>query len=210
MEGLIILLIDGILSIHRSSSLSPIPMNLKFKLLFLITFFFLSGRAQTCEKTQIKDPILIDAIGDFIINCAKFNEMYKDMGVIYMGVYPDSGQTEKKIELAARLDDGFKENPPQHYAHLWGKIVLIYEHDENRRIIKNEIPPEQLEALLNDVGDRVFVEQTRRGRWVETYNADGSLKRRSFQKIIKMGGSPLNIILLINKKTGEIRKLKSV
>lgn len=213
MEGLIILLIDRILSLltlDYSLKHQSIPMNLKFKLLFLITFFFLSGRAQTCEKTQIKDPILIDAIGEFIINCAKFNEMYKDMGVIHMGVYPDSGQTEKRIELAARLDDGFKENPPQHYAHLWGKIVLIYEHDENRRIIKNEIPPEQLEALLNDVGDRVFVKQTRRGRWVETYNADGSLKRRSFQKIISMGGSPLNIILLINKKTGEIRKLKSV
>lgn len=210
VEELTFLLIDGILSIHRSSSPSSIPMHLKFKLLFIITCYFLSGRAQTCEKTQIKDPILIDALGEFIINCAKFNEMYKDMGVIHMGVYPDSGQTEKKITLWADLTDSFKDNPPQHYAHLWGKIVLIYEHDENRRIIKNEIPSEQLEALLNDVGDRVFVKQTRRGRWVETYNADGSLKRRSFQQIIKMGGSPLNIFLLINKKTGEIRKLKSV
>jgi len=190
-----------ILSFYRLFSNSPIPMNLKFKFLFLITCYFLSGRAQTCEKTQIKDPILIDAIGEFIINCKKANEMYKDMGIYEMHVYPDSGKDEKRIELVARLDDGFKENPPQHYAHLWDKIILIYEHDKNRRINKNEISPEQLETLLNDVGDWVFVKQTRRGRWVETYNADGSLKKRSFRKIISMGGSPFENILLINKKT---------
>ena len=88
--------------------------------------------------------------------------------------------------------------------------MLIYERDENLRITKNEVPPEQLEALLTEVGDRVFVEQKRRGRWVETYNRDGSLKYRRFQQGVSMGGSPTSITLLINKKTGEVRKLKSV
>jgi hypothetical protein len=136
--------------------------------------------------------------------------MPKGMGVIHMRVYPDSGKTEKRISLGMNSIDSFKDNPPRQYAHLWGKIVLIYEYDQNNRIIKNNIPPEQLEALLNEVGDRVFVEQKRRGRWVETYNADGSLKRRSFQQGISAGGSPCSITLLINKKTGEVRKLKSV
>jgi hypothetical protein len=176
----------------------------------LLSCFFSSALAQTCEKTQIKDPILIDAIGELIINCNKANEMYKNMGVIHMAIFPDSGKAEKKISLGLSLTDSFKDNPPRHYAHLWGKIVLIYECDENLRITKNKVPPEQLEALLTDVGDRVFVEQKRRGRWVETYNADGSLKKRSFQKIISGGGSPTSITLLINKKTGEVRKLKSV
>ncbi|RDB05296.1 hypothetical protein DVG78_13925 [Runella aurantiaca] len=167
---------------------------------------FSTSIAQTCEKTQIKDPILIDAIGEFIINCNKVNEIYKDMGVIHMGVHPDSGKEEKRINLWIDLTDSFKDNPPQQYAHLWGKVILIYQRDAKGKIIKNEIPPEQLEALLNEVGDRVFVEQ----RWVETYHRDGSLKRRNYQIGISMGGSPTSIVLLINKKTGEVRKLKSV
>ncbi|MCP1383146.1 hypothetical protein [Runella salmonicolor] len=176
----------------------------------LLCCFWVSALAQTCEKTQIKDPILIDAIGEFIINCKKANEMYKDMGVYEMHVYPDSGKEEKRIELVARLTDSFKDNPPQQYAHLWGKVILIYQRDAKGKIIKNEIPPEQLEALLNEVGDRVFVEQKRRGRWVETYHRDGSLKRRNYQIGISMGGSPFEITLIINKKTGEVKKLKSV
>jgi hypothetical protein len=176
----------------------------------LLCCFWVSALAQTCEKTQIKDPILIDAIGEFIINCNKVNEIYKDMGVIHMGVHPDSGKEEKRINLWIDLTDSFKDNPPQQYAHLWGKVILIYQRDAKGKIIKNEIPPEQLEALLNEVGDRVFVEQKRRGRWVETYHRDGSLKKRNFQKIISGGGSPTSITLLINKKTGEVRKLKSV
>ncbi|MCP1383150.1 hypothetical protein [Runella salmonicolor] len=176
----------------------------------LLSYFFSSTLAQTCEKTQIKDPILIDAIGEFIINCNKVNQMYKDMGVIYIGINPDSGKAEKRISLWAGLTDSFKENPPQHYAHLFGKIILIHQFNEKSAMIKNEVPPEQLEALLNEVGDRVFIKQQRRGRWVETYNADGSLKKRSFQQIISGGGSPTSITLLINKKTGEVRKLKSV
>ncbi|MDF7821405.1 hypothetical protein P1X15_27525 [Runella sp. MFBS21] len=176
----------------------------------LLLCIFSSGMAQKCEKIQIKDQQIIDAIGELIITCNKANDIYKDMGVIHMDIYPDSGKTEKRINLWTNLTDSFKDNPPRQYAHLWGKIVLIYEHDENIRTPKNEVPSEQLEALLNDVGDRVFVEQKRKGRWVETYNADGSLKKRSFQKIISGGSSPCSIILLIDKKTGEIRKLKSV
>ncbi|MFN8348106.1 MAG: hypothetical protein U0X91_24105 [Spirosomataceae bacterium] len=183
---------------------------MKVLTLFLLSFVFASASAQTCEKTQIKDPILIDAIGEFIINCTKANEMFKDMGVIHMGVYPDTGQEEKRVNLGAHLTDSFKDNPPRQYAHLWGKIILIYEYDENNTIIKNILPEKQLNFLLDEVGDRVYGAQKRRGRWVETYNDDGSFKRRSFQKNISMGSSPFGIILLINKKTGEIRKLKSL
>ncbi|MCP1383149.1 hypothetical protein [Runella salmonicolor] len=183
---------------------------MKLYITILLSYFFSSALAQTCEKTQIKDPILIDAIGEFIINCNKANEMYKSMGVIHMGINPDSGKAEKRISLWASLTDSFKENPPQHYAHLFGKIILIHQFNEKSAMIKNEVPPEQLEALLNEVGDRVFIKQQRRGRWVETYHRDGSLKRRNYQIGISMGGGPTSITLLIDKKTGEVRKLKSV
>ncbi|MFN8348105.1 MAG: hypothetical protein U0X91_24100 [Spirosomataceae bacterium] len=200
------------ISFSSSSAVSRCLIAVQMKSLIILLLFgvFASASAQTCEKTQIKDPILIEAIGEFVINCAKFNEIYKAMGVIHMGVHPDSGTTERRINLWADLTDSFKDNPPQQYAHLWGKIVLIHQYDSKRRMIKNEISKEQLNSLLDEVGDRVFVEQKRRGRWVETYHTDGSLKRRSFQQDISMGGSPLSIVLLINKTTGEIRKLKSV
>lgn len=190
--------------------ISPPPMHLNYSFTILLMGLISSGLAQTCKKTQIKDPALIDAIGELIINCDKAHEMPKGMGVIHMGIYPDSGKIEKKISLWMNLTDSFKDNPPRRYAHLWDKIVLLYEYDQKNQIIRNNIPSEQLEALLNEVGDRVFVEQKRRGRWVETYHLDGSLKRRRSQQGIAAGGSPCSIILLINKKTGEIKKLKSV
>lgn len=69
---------------------------MKVLILLLLSFVVASAIAQTCEKTQIKDPILVDAIGEFIINCNKANEMYKSMGVIHMAIFPDSGKAEKK------------------------------------------------------------------------------------------------------------------
>lgn len=33
--------------------------------------------------------------------------MYKDMGIYEIHVYLDSGKEEQRIELVARLDDGF-------------------------------------------------------------------------------------------------------
>lgn len=183
---------------------------MKLYIILLFCCFFTSGQAQICEKTQIKDPILIDAIGEFMINCSKANEMYKDMGVFEMYIYPDSGKEEKEIELVARLDDRFKDNPPQKYAHLWGRVILIYEYEPSNELPQNILTNQQLDVLLDEVGDRVFVAQKRFGRWVEKYNADGSLKSRSHQKLVRMGGSPFEITLLINKKTGKVRKLKPV
>ena len=86
--------------------------SIKFHLTIFLCCFLVAALAQTCEKTQITDPVLIDAIGEFIINCKKENEMYKDMGVYEMHVYPDSGKEEKRIELVARLTDSFKDTPP--------------------------------------------------------------------------------------------------
>ena len=37
--------------------------SIKFHLTIFICCFWAAALAQTCEKTQIKDPILIDAIG---------------------------------------------------------------------------------------------------------------------------------------------------
>ncbi|MEZ4902244.1 MAG: hypothetical protein R2822_11040 [Spirosomataceae bacterium] len=179
--------------------------------LFFVSYFHSFSVAQICEKIQIKDPILIDAIGEFMISCSKANNMYKDMGGVFeMYIYPDSGKEEKRIELVARLEDRFKDNPPRKYAYLWGKIILVYEYDSNNKLPQNNLTKEQLNTLLDEVGDRVFVAQNRFGRWVEKYNEDGSLKSRSFQRQVRMGGSPFNITLLINKKTGEVKKLKSV
>lgn len=86
---------------------------MKILQLLLLSCISAPALAQTCEKTQIRDSILMDPIGEFIINCAKYNEMYKSMEVIHMAVFPNSGKAERRISLWIELTDRFKDNPPQ-------------------------------------------------------------------------------------------------
>lgn len=117
---------------------------------------------------------------------------------------------EKRIVLAQVLDDHFKNDPPNQFAHFMGKIVLIYEYDENNRPIHNPVSPEQIDFLLDEVGDRVFIAQTKVGRWVERYKPDGSIESRNLVRLTRGGGSPFSIAYVIDEKTGQVKKLKSV
>lgn len=148
------------------------------------------------------------ALRDFMETCVKANDLYDDKGVISVIIYPDTSETERSIGFYQSLDDNFKNqtSAPNYYAHFFNKVVLIY--DFNKLQIRwTEIDKE---LLLDEVGDRVFISQTRRKRWVEKYNSDGSLKSRYHQGIIKAGGSPFSITIRINKKTGKVTKYKSV
>lgn len=80
---------------------------------------------------------------------------------------------------------------------------MNYEHDENLITLKNEIPPDRLEALLNDAGDRVSVAHKRKGRWAETYHADGRLKKQLLKKRIGRRYS-LQQYAFDQQKTGKV------
>lgn len=189
------------------------PMKKPVLIFVTVCLFFQSGLAQTCTKTYLKDPLLISLLDEFIAQCKIHNPLYEEhnggMGVFKLCIYPDdSSEVEKRYELSASLTDSFKENPPQKYAYFRERVILIYEMTGKRYQI-NPLPKAQLDSLLDEVGDRVYITQTRKGRWVERYYPDGSLRDRNKHQELRFGYSPFDIAILVNKKTGAVRKLKS-
>ncbi len=185
-------------------------MNLKSYLFLLLACAFSSTSAQTLEKTFISDTSqMASFLREFIGDCIEADPMYQEKGVIEARVHPYV-EGRKRISLYQRLDDSFKYNPPGKYAHFMGKVILFYEFNEAYDYIENQLPPEKIDFLLEEVGDRVFIAQTKKGRWVERYEADGTLISRNHVRMISAGGSPFSIVYVIDKATGQVQKLKTV
>jgi hypothetical protein len=178
--------------------------------LLLFACAFSPASSQTLEKIFISDTSQIAGfLREFIGDCIKADPMYRDKGVIEARVHPFF-EGKKRISLYQRLDDGFKDYPPRKYAHFMDKVILFHEYDEADSYIENHLPPEKIEFLLEEVGDRVFIAQTRKDRWVEQYEADGTLKSRGKVRIMSAGGSPFSIVFMIDEKTGKVEKLKTL
>ncbi|MPR33747.1 hypothetical protein [Salmonirosea aquatica] len=185
-------------------------MNLKSYLFLLLACAFSSTSAQTLKKVFISDTSQLGGfLKEFQQDCIELDYTYKFQGVIEVHIHPFIGG-EKLIILAQVLDDHFKNDPPNQFAHFMGKIILIYEFDENDMPIHNRVSPEQIDFLLDEVGDRVFIAQTKVGRWVERYKPDGSIESRNLVRLTRGGGSPFSIVYVIDEKTGKIKKLKTV
>jgi hypothetical protein len=152
---------------------------------------------------------MADFLREFIGDCIEADPMYRYKGVIEARVHPFI-EGKKQISLYQRLDDGFKNYPPGKYAHFMDKVILFYEFNEADDYIQNQLPPEKIDLLLEEVGDRVFIAQTKKGRWVEHYEADSTLKSRNLVRILSAGGSPFDIVFVIDEKTGQVKKLKTV
>lgn len=202
---------DKFLSNSFHSYLIDMAGRISLFLLFtLFAFTFSSTSAQTLKKVFISDTSQLgEFIEEFQQDCIEIDDTYKDQGVIEVNIHPFI-EGEKRIVLAQVLDDRFKNAPPTQFAHFMGKIVLIYEYDENDMLIRNSVSPEQIDFLLDEVGDRVFIAQTKVGRWVERYKPDGSIESRNLVRIMRGGGSPFSIVYVIDEKTGQVKKLKTV
>ena len=185
-------------------------MNRKITVLLLLLATSSVASAQTLEKIFISDTAqMAGFLREFIGDCIEADPMYRDKGVVEVRLRP-SEEGKKRVELYQRLDDTFKNNPPTKYAHFMSKVILFYEFDAIGSPIENPLSPEKINFLLEEVGDRVFIAQTKKDRWVEHYEADGTLKSRNRVRIISAGGSPFAIVFVIDEKTGEVKKLKTV
>jgi hypothetical protein len=185
-------------------------MKKKIPFILFLSLLLTSASAQTINKVFISDTSQLGRfIREFQEDCIKIDPKYRFQGVIKVFIHPFIAG-EKQIVLTQLLDDSFKNDPPNKFAHFMGKIILIYEYDENDTPIRSSVPPVQIDFLLDEVGDRVCIAQTKVGRWVETYEPDGSIKSRNLVRILSGGGSPFDVVFVINEKTGKVKKLKTV
>ncbi|GAB2767555.1 hypothetical protein GCM10027275_07450 [Rhabdobacter roseus] len=179
-----------------------------FVKVLLLLIIATSTYGQKLEKVHISDPLIAKELKKFLKHCTKTDAQYGHRGVVMLTLRPDTDDEYRFVSLYQRLDDSFKNRlPPHYYAHFQEKVILIY--DQNKPIYP--WTEEQKNFLLDEIGNRVYVAQTKPAGWIETYHPDGSLKAR-YQKVnmLTFGGSPFDITLKINKKTKKVTYLYSV
>jgi len=162
------------------------------------------GNPPPCtEVKEVKiatDPIKRKALFSFIQSCIRehwFSSAY-DKGIIHLYEYHNS-QNELCWRLYPRIDDLYKDNPPNRFADFDGDIILIYDADSTGRVQKTVGDKASLNQCLEQIiGDRVFRRPITKKRWTSAVIPHINEKQREGNRRYVTGGVG-EVIIRFNK-----------
>jgi hypothetical protein len=129
-----------------------------------------------------------------------------DKGIVHLNEYTNA-QGELCWLLTPRIDDSYKDNPPESFSDFDGDIILVYKADSTGRVAK---PTDKSKtAAINQcleqiIGDRVFTRPATRNRWTSWLMPVSNKKATegTRRNITGNGGS----VIIIFDKQGGYRK----
>lgn len=162
------------------------------------------GNPPPCtEVKEIKvdtDSIKRKILFDFIQSSLRehwFSREY-DKGIVHLCEYHNS-QNQLCWLLYSRVDDLYKDNPPNRFADFDGDIILIYDADSTGRVIKTIGDRTSLNQCLEKIiGDRVFIRPATKKRWTSAVIPYVNKRRYEGNRRIMTGGGG-SIIVTFNK-----------
>lgn len=178
-------------------------VNWLLALLIGVTFpnlYAQRGYAPPCDEVKQIDiapgSIKKSIISKFIQECER-NWWKTDKGIIHLAEYKNE-QGKLCWLLQQRIDDSYKDNPPDQFADFDGDIILIFEADSNRNIIPTKKNRDALNRCLEQiVGDRVYIRPTIKTRWTSSVLPITNKKLKVGRRRIR-GGNGGSLIIIFN------------
>jgi hypothetical protein len=165
-------------------------------------------QAQKLQKESVTERSVLSIVVDYLSVASDYHWFYESKGVIEMSKCVTD--TADIYSFRAYIDDRFLDNPPTKYAFAFNTIILIYEVDNQCKQIKNTLSQQDIDKLLDEIGDRIYERPKAKGHWDEYRTSDTTIERRRIEnsKTIHVGGG--THVRYFMKKDGTFRRLISV
>jgi len=179
---------------------------------FLVSFLVLMGSmiafkvaaqsipAAPCRQVDLKiDTTKHRILDNFISACYKESHFVYDKGIIHLIIYTDAKGLTNWI-LSPQIDDWYKNNPTPTFAVYDSYIILVYPADVNGNALRTSEPEPVNKCLEDIIGDRVYLNPTRKDRWVPPYKIPGldRVFTEGRRRSVTGGGGEIHVLFYKN------------